>query len=358
MRHRWAAQTHTSGAGSPANAADSRAQSTPALQPWTVCPYASNLAGMTEPEQEARDALIDWRAAHVQTHLENVPEGLWHYTDAAGLRGILDSEGIWASDGRFLNDATELNYGLELAHQAVDTAAQSGRWTKSTSRFLQRVMASDGANLTGFLRARAEVYVACLCANGDLLSQWRAYAGRDTAGGYALQLRHRAPLTGWIDHLGRARLRLQKVVYNRDDQLALITDLIERVAPVYDRQPSERAMDALAKTLADGIIEFATSCKHPSFEEESEWRVVYERSSDPHPLEVQHRVSHGLFVPYVVLTLPAAVGSMTGHLPITEIRCGPAPDPALKKDGVQRMLRSFDAYEQVTVSGSDSPLRL
>lgn len=294
----------------------------------------------------------------MQSDLDKAPDGLWHYTDAGGLQGILDKEELWASDTRFLNDATEINYGLEVAEEAVEVAARSGRWKTSTSHFLQRVMASDGANLTGLLRARSEVYVACLCEKGDLLSQWRAYAGRDTAGGYALQFRHRAPVTGWIDHLGREKLQLQRVIYDRDEQLAAFSSLIELLAPVYDVDHSERRMDAVAKNLIDGVLEFATFCKHPSFREEREWRVVYERSSDVKPLKVRHRISRGLFVPYVALELPAAVGAMAGHLPITEVRCGPSPEPELKQDGVNRLLRSSKTFKHVEVSGSDSPLRL
>ena len=294
----------------------------------------------------------------MQSDLDKAPDGLWHYTDAGGLQGILEKEELWASDTRFLNDATEINYGLEVAEEAVEVAARSGRWKTSTNHFLQGVMASDGANLTGFLRVRSEVYVACLCENGDLLSQWRAYAGRDTAGGYALQFRHRAPVTGWIDHLGREKLQLQRVIYDRDKQLAAFSSLIELLAPVYDVDPSERRMNAVAKNLVDGVLEFATFCKHPSFREEGEWRVVYERSSDEKPLKVLRRISRGLFVPYVALELPAAVGAMAGHLPITEVRCGPSPEPKLKQDGVQRLLGSSKTFKHVKVSGSDSPLRL
>ena len=222
---------------------------------------------MVEPEREALDALISWRASRVETDLGAVPdEGLWHYTDANGLMGILEKEQLWASDARFLNDATEFHYGLRVAEEAVEAVARSEQWSQSTSHFLRRVMASNGANLTGFLRARSQVYVACLCEDGDLLSQWRAYASRETAGGYALQLRHRAPLTGWIDHRGRTTLRIHRVMYDRDEQLAAFSDLVERLAPVYDIDPTERRQAALGQTLVDGILELASYCKHPQFQ--------------------------------------------------------------------------------------------
>lgn len=313
---------------------------------------------MEDPDREARDALNSWRVGRLQSELAAAPDGLWHYTDGVGLQGILTRDELWATDTRFLNDSTEINYGLEMAEEAVEAATSSGLWKQPTTHFLRRVMATDGANLTGFLRARSEVYVACFCEEGDLLSQWRAYAGRDSAGGYALKFQHRSPMTGWIDHLGRGTLRLQRVMYDRGDQLAAFNDLIAALAPIYDLHHSEQRMNALTQTLVDGILELATLCKHPSFQEEREWRVVYERSSDSNPLPLQHRASHGLLVPYVSLALPAAVGAMAGHLPVVEVCCGPSPDPELKQVGVWRQLRSLSAFSGLAISGSQSPLRL
>jgi hypothetical protein len=44
---------------------------------------------------------------------------LFHYTSATGLRGILQSLSLWASDLRFLNDAQEAIYALDLVVDAV-----------------------------------------------------------------------------------------------------------------------------------------------------------------------------------------------------------------------------------------------
>jgi hypothetical protein len=40
-----------------------------------------------------------------------LPESLFHYTDAAGLQGILKSRQIWATDCRYLNDREEMQVG-------------------------------------------------------------------------------------------------------------------------------------------------------------------------------------------------------------------------------------------------------
>jgi hypothetical protein len=50
----------------------------------------------------------------------DVPDELFHYTDAAGLIGILANKGeLWASDARCMNDTRELEHGNELLRQAL-----------------------------------------------------------------------------------------------------------------------------------------------------------------------------------------------------------------------------------------------
>jgi hypothetical protein len=43
--------------------------------------------------------------------LDDLPEHLYHYTDAGGLYGILTSEVLWATHIAFLNDTREAFYG-------------------------------------------------------------------------------------------------------------------------------------------------------------------------------------------------------------------------------------------------------
>jgi hypothetical protein len=47
---------------------------------------------------------------------------LWHYTTGAGLRGILEKNLLWATDVRYMNDESELNYPVSLLDEAFDEA--------------------------------------------------------------------------------------------------------------------------------------------------------------------------------------------------------------------------------------------
>jgi hypothetical protein len=46
--------------------------------------------------------------------IEHGSEVIYHYTDAAGLFGIISNDELWASAPSSLNDASELSYGFQL----------------------------------------------------------------------------------------------------------------------------------------------------------------------------------------------------------------------------------------------------
>jgi hypothetical protein len=48
-----------------------------------------------------------------------VPTLLYHYTDARGLLGIIESHAIWATHLHYLNDAQEFAYAADLADQVL-----------------------------------------------------------------------------------------------------------------------------------------------------------------------------------------------------------------------------------------------
>ena len=45
---------------------------------------------------------------------------LYHYTSLEGLRGIVDSRTLWATDIRYLNDAQELHHFGQLVIAEID----------------------------------------------------------------------------------------------------------------------------------------------------------------------------------------------------------------------------------------------
>jgi hypothetical protein len=46
------------------------------------------------------------------------PKRLFHYTSQAGLLGIITSNVLWATNVLYLNDSSELAYGLSIAERS------------------------------------------------------------------------------------------------------------------------------------------------------------------------------------------------------------------------------------------------
>src|SRR5215211_7755183 len=124
---------------------------------------------------------------------ETAPSAVvYHYTNAAGLLGIISTGQLWATDIEFLNDAEELTYAraavlADLRARADEIAPPE---TGSEDGLRADVLRSIAEELEyppqGEPSSTYHIYATCFCEDGDLLSQWRAYGGD---GGYAIGFR-------------------------------------------------------------------------------------------------------------------------------------------------------------------------
>lgn len=312
-----------------------------------------------DPDITARKTLLSWMASNVNADLSAAPTVLWHYTTAAGLMGIVETDRLWATDTRFLNDSQEISYGMQLARRTLaefDVTGLQG----ATSRFVAGLADPQRRVLESFADRHLRVFVACFCGDGDLLSQWRGYAGRDSAGGYALGFTPPGPLPAWPQAApGGHGLVLRRVIYDPVEQTARCKDLFAALIPILDADPTDlERQNAFGRHLVDGVVEFASFAKHPAFEEEHEWRIAYVTANDPSPLPVRHRPSGGHVVPFVELEIPAGVGVNHSSLPVSDVNCGPCLEPGLKRRGVESFLESALGEHGIRVNGSLTPLRL
>jgi hypothetical protein len=51
---------------------------------------------------------------------EPAPNIVYHYTDDAGLRGIIESGTLWYTDVSYLNDPSEFKYGVSIATNVLE----------------------------------------------------------------------------------------------------------------------------------------------------------------------------------------------------------------------------------------------
>jgi hypothetical protein len=109
----------------------------------------------------------------------NLPEWsiLYHYTSAAGLHGILNSQLLHASSIQFMNDANELRYAADLVTRVL-TEMKDSLEDKSNSVLYEQLLHTFNL-LGGF-----QICAVAFSEDRDDLSQWRGYGGG--TGGFAL----------------------------------------------------------------------------------------------------------------------------------------------------------------------------
>jgi hypothetical protein len=283
------------------------------------------------------------------------PELLFHYTNSGGLLGILNSSRLWATNFRFLNDASEVAYGVGLFESVVkERLADTEK--DVISEFLERTLRTANA-----FDGMFDFYIACFCERDDLLNQWRVYAG--SGGGFAIGLKSNEIGRRWGDLDPIQDFVLRKVIYDEVEQKRLICEVIDSTVQALDEATEGATIEESNSLIArccgfvrDNVADYLVSFKHPAFDVENEWRLchIVSRSQEDHVLFRDG--PYGL-TPYVCLDPSPMAGVNHNRLPISRITHGPVSDPANACFALEKLLRA-KRYPFVSVAGSKLPMRV
>lgn len=255
------------------------------------------------------------------------PETLWHYTTAGGLRSILTSRALYATDVYFLNDASELDFGLGLIGTALlERAVQTH--DPSRGECLRRVV--DMELTRKIYIGRWSHYVSCFCDRGDLLSQWRGYG---PSGGFSIGFATTTLPGGY-----------HKVLYGPTEAAELISRVVEDIDP----DPIGPHGSQLEHAL--GVVPIAASImKHKGFREEREWRLVVQEHIKA-PDGLRFRDGPLGVAPYREIPFQRAA--------VREIFVGPGSHQDVRMRGLRTFLDSLGGgFEVVKITPSPIPLR-
>lgn len=309
---------------------------------------------------------------------------LWHYTTASGLKGILETQQLWATNVFYLNDAEEFigffDRKLEaILKDGVEAAISEASKTPSGIERLQSLGGSERTIATiprQFAEALRETsvklpaYVASFCArepgttsHDGLLSQWRGY-GHD--GGYAVVFE-----TEGLNQL--LKLELANYQYSLgiwgDVDYFLAEDAARHAETLNWEQAIKDLMKnliingdtGLTEQLFSPIMSLAVRHKHQGFKEEREIRVAVFPADDElieesrkagiwiNKKHIKTFIRQGLLVPYVSLFEPPN-GSALPKLPIKKIIVGPHHDKLKRQKSVESFLNHVGVTAEVLVS--------
>ncbi len=283
------------------------------------------------------------------------PEILYHYTNVNGLIGIIESKKIWATDSRFLNDFSEISYGVELVKDILDDAIKKEE-SGIILKFLKECKSFD-TNIKGLF----EIYITCFCEDGNLLSQWRGYG--DRGDGYSIGIE--------IEKIKRFEYQIGVVIYSKEEQKFIMNSIIQYYSNILKemlRQIGEEHAEGLITTFVQYCSFFLlkTICmfKHPSFEEEKEWRLVELKVNYRNELlegmdvyyldKIKFRSGNEYLIPYLEIDLATEKSNNT--IPIKKVIYGPSKQSELKKIALEQFMKKNN-YLDIKIIDSDIPFR-
>ena len=272
--------------------------------------------------------------------LSVVPPGtLYHYTSQRALIEIVKKCVLWATEIRFLNDAKEFVLAVDVAGREL------GKAGPRCADAHERELLADIARLIEHPHQWGSyVCVASFSAQGDLLSQWRAYS--PSSSGCAIGFAS----AGLVAAARDQGFRLVPCVYDEATQGRLVAEAIDGTLRDFRRDVAAggnvyERREWHAAQFAGRLLWLAPMLKHPTFREDEEWRLV----SDPTPhthKRVSYREGKSRILPYYELEL--AKDHET--LPIACIMIGPTPDFDLAHTSVMGFLVRWTGQSHIAHS--------
>ncbi|BEP16125.1 hypothetical protein acdb102_44360 [Acidothermaceae bacterium B102] len=196
--------------------------------------------------------------------MPGLPPIIYHYTESQASVGIATSGVIWARLNSELNDAREFIDGPEIARALLKGHFETLDGYKYRWSHDARVEAAIALGWT----TPPPAWITSFSAEGNDLTQWRAYAPTGWALGfdaYAIE-RQAALLPGWS---------LVQCVYGAERR-QLIDSVITGVLD--DPAAHHWTEEFLTEQIVSAVREVAGRVKDPNFGTEQEWRLVYSGS--------------------------------------------------------------------------------
>lgn len=279
-------------------------------------------------------------------HAWNLQDPIYHYTDAAGLLGIISTNRLWATDVSFLNDPSE---GRLFPEHVIECMRQKPGGLSA----LEETIVEEIAKSIASHASTSKTFSISFCGEGDLLSQWRGYGSFGS--GYAVGFDSREMVHTQIGSL-------ITVQYGLDGVNAAALDLLSIFVEASPKWGD--TLYSLCGQAAFAILYLSLAFKDGSYLEERETRILVparDKSNDLFKVEapLKFRARGADIIPYINLA-PSPHFDGDRHavpkLPIRRIVTGPGVDFLRNKSSLERLLEAH-SYTGVEIVPSTIPFR-
>ena len=257
---------------------------------------------------------------------EAINQGLqprvYHYTNAAGLLGILTTRTLWATHFAYLGDHSEPTYGIKRIEKHL---------IRTKNPFKTAFLLGSPQNS---IQTR---FVACFCEQDDLLGQWRGFS--QLHDGCAIEFDSRALA------LSSKSFGFIRLIYDPDAQDNHIAVAVSKATDLLKEYRHLNAKEfAVVEHAASGLVYLAAiALKAPPFQSEKEWRLVSYESN----VSERFRLAQGQFIPYVPIPFRRSV--------ITAIRQVPGQYRELNLEAIRRFATT-QGFKTLSTAKSAIPM--
>jgi hypothetical protein len=251
---------------------------------------------------------------------------VYHYCSAETFLNIIRNRTVRFSDVNLLNDAEEGRWGYDVFIESVNRVLRRERipdeFPNISKEFVDVV-----DSLWSKFQLRLSSFIACFSADGDSLSQWRAYA--DDGQGFSIGFS--------AGELRRLPIQMYDVLYDYEQQ---IRELMIALAAIYSESEDLGRDYHTPRFLhrCAGLIASCLALKNPAWRDEKEVRCHHvvdvhigqsgwllsdgggvSAGNDVLGYPIHFQARNGTLTPY--LDMPFEVSDE--RKPITEIIVGP-----------------------------------
>ena len=208
----------------------------------------------------------------------------------------------------------------------------------------------------GWMRCNSVIAVS-FRANGNLLSQWRGYSalGKGVSTGFDPEY--------LLACAQSQSFQLGKCVYDPEQQQVLIKKVIESVECLAEeygettdetQRPPTQSYYAIFEQVESDLLRIAALLKHPSFQEEEEWRIVSPVLVDYVSTPVKFREGTSMLVPYIEFIL--GLGN-DEPIELEHVVLGPTPNINLSMNSLTMFLSKMRVKVNAGISYCQIPYR-
>ena len=267
---------------------------------------------------------------------------LWHYTTFDSFQKIIETGLVRASELSFLNDSTEYWHINQVLHAILARLRVS---RSDLDGLIVRVLDNIPPQ---YYRNTVQIYAFCMCAYGDLLSQWRAYGAHGNGVSIGFDIKEMRKII-------KMPYNLNPCGYLSDDGDEIAALCEEMLSELHD-EVKKYGDDYFVRFMQElsGLINIrAPFMKNLGFFEENEWRLAYfGGKNDAIDEEVFYARDHCFSI-----ARSLNIKDENGLLPISKVIVGPSNFSNRSRQVVDEFLKR-NKYSNIDVRVSKLPYRV